>query len=49
LSKPTAPKKVAAPRPISQAAAKPISQAAPKPAAISHQTSKANDEEWETF
>jgi methyl-accepting chemotaxis protein len=49
LSKPTAPKKVAAPRPISQAAAKPISQAAPKPAAISHQTSKADDEEWETF
>jgi methyl-accepting chemotaxis protein len=49
LSKPAAPKKVAAPRPISQAAAKPISQSAPKAAAISHQTSKADDEEWETF
>jgi uncharacterized phage infection (PIP) family protein YhgE len=41
LSKPFAQKKVAAPKPASQPAA--------KPAAIAHQASKAEDEEWETF
>jgi methyl-accepting chemotaxis protein len=49
LSQSPAPRKISAPKPAAKTAVKPVIKPASKPVAITHQASKTQDDEWETF